>query len=135
MSGERPIDPERLERLRAFARLLDVAIGIPGTNVRFGLDGLLGLVPGVGDGATALISLYLVYEARQLGVPRRKIARMLANVGIDAALGAIPVIGDLFDFVWKANTRNLAILEEHLAERHGRPATTGRSYGRRRVVR
>jgi hypothetical protein len=108
---------ERLARLTRIANLLDTAIGIPGTRIRFGLDGIVGLVPGVGDGATALVSLWIVYEAAQLGLPPAKLARMLANVGIDAAVGAVPVLGDVFDVVWKANRRNLRIIAAHFDRR------------------
>jgi hypothetical protein len=103
----------RIERLRWLARLLDGAFPIPGGRGRFGLDGIIGLVPGLGDGASALLSLYIVYEARQLGVPAGKLARMLGNIALDTAIGAVPVLGDLFDIVWKSNLRNMAILDEH----------------------
>src|SRR5947209_6366346 len=74
---------------------------------------LIGLTPGAGDALLALISLYIVAEAARLGVPRAKLMRMLVNVGVEAALGAVPLLGDLFDVIWKANLRNLAILDEH----------------------
>ena len=109
-----PRDAERrIERLRWLARLLDGAFPIPGWRGRFGLDGIIGLVPGIGDGASALLSLYIVYEAKQLGVPAGKLARMLGNVALDTVVGAVPLVGDLFDIVWKSNLRNMAILDEH----------------------
>lgn len=104
---------EAIERLERLAFWLDERFRVPGTNWRIGLDGLLGLVPGVGDTATALLSLYLVLEAKRLGVPNGLILRMLANVGLDAAVGSLPLFGDLFDFAFKANRRNLRLLRRH----------------------
>lgn len=97
--------------MRTLARLLDSAVGVPGTGVRFGLDPVLGLIPGAGDVAGAALSGYMVLVARELGAPGAVVLRMLANVAIDTAVGAIPVLGDLFDVAWKSNTRNLALLE------------------------
>jgi len=108
----------RLERLEWLAHLLDTALVIPGTRIRFGLDGLLGLVPGIGDAITAGISFWIVYEARRLGVPVRLVARMVGNVMVDGALGSAPVIGDAFDMVWRANRRNVTLVRDHLT-RHG----------------
>jgi len=113
----------RIERLRLLANLLDTSIGIPGTRFRFGLDGIVGLVPGIGDAASALVSLWIVREARALGVPGPKLARMLANIAIDTAAGAVPVLGDIFDVVWKSNRKNMAIIDEHFGtarDRRGR---------------
>ena len=106
---------ERIARIDALATLLDTAFLIPGTNIHFGLDALIGLVPGVGDAITTLMSLYIVREARALGVPRVLIARMLANVAIDGVVGAIPLVGDVFDVAWRANRRNIVLLQKHLA--------------------
>jgi hypothetical protein len=103
----------RIERLRWLALLLDGAFPIPGGRGRFGLDGIIGLVPGIGDGASALLSLYIVYEAKRLGVPAGKLARMLRNIALDTLVGTVPLVGDLFDVVWKSNLRNVAILDEH----------------------
>ena len=108
----------RLEWLEWLAHLLDTALVIPGTRIRFGLDGLLGLVPGIGDAITTGISFWIVYEARRLGVPLRLVARMVGNVMVDGALGSVPVIGDAFDMMWRANRRNVALLRDHLT-RHG----------------
>jgi hypothetical protein len=80
--------------------------------VRFGLDALIGLVPGIGDLVTTGLSLYLVSEARALGAPRRLIWRMLANVALDGVVGAVPLAGDVFDVMWRANRRNMALLRE-----------------------
>jgi Domain of unknown function (DUF4112) len=118
------VDHRSIEQLRQLAHLLDDRFRIPGTPYRIGLDGLIGLVPGLGDAVTTLLSLYIVLEARRLGLPLTKLGRMGLNVGVDAVLGAVPVLGDLFDVAFKANRRNLALLLDHLdAERrtrHGR---------------
>ncbi len=117
-SGRNP-DIERLDRL---AHLLDEQFRVPGLGWRFGLDGLLGLIPGVGDAATMLLSLYLVHQAHRLGAPPALIGRMLANVALDTMVGGVPVLGDLFDFAWKANRRNLRLLHRYLegrADTHG----------------
>lgn len=103
-----------LARLRRLADWLDSRFVVPGTNWRFGLDGLFGLIPAGGDTILALVSLYIVAEGWRLGVRKRTVARMLANVAVDAGIGAIPVAGDVFDFVWKANRRNLALIEADL---------------------
>jgi Domain of unknown function (DUF4112) len=108
----------RLERLAVF---LDSAIVIPGTRFRFGADALLGLLPGAGDIVGAALSGYIIFEAARLGLPGPALARMIANVVADTALGAIPVAGDLFDAYWKANLRNIAILREHVTRVTGRP--------------
>jgi hypothetical protein len=105
---------ERLARLDALSRLFDTAFIVPGTNFRFGLDALIGLVPGIGDAITTAISLYIVNEARALGAPRLLIARMVANVALDGVVGAIPLVGDAFDVAFRANRRNMALLRDHL---------------------
>ena len=111
-----PVDAAaRLARLRRLARLMDAQFGIPGTRFRFGVDALIGLAPGVGDAVTGLLSLWVVWEARNLGAPPALLARMLGNVAIEVAGGAVPVLGDLFDAVFKANLRNVALLEGWLA--------------------
>lgn len=107
-------DERSVERLRQLAHVLDDRFRIPGTRCRVGLDGLIGLVPGVGDVVTTLLSLYLVLEARRLGVPAAKLGRMGLNVGVDMLLGAVPLLGDVFDIAWKANRRNLALLLDHI---------------------
>jgi hypothetical protein len=106
---------ERIARLDALATLLDTAFILPGTNIRFGIDGIIGLVPGIGDAITTMMSLYIVREARELGAPRHLIARMLVNVAIDGVVGAVPFLGDAFDVMWRANRRNMALLQSHLA--------------------
>ena len=105
----------QLARARAVARVLDSAIGIPGTKYRVGLDPLLGLVPGLGDVAGAALSGYIVLTGIRLGVSRTVVLRMLANVGMDTVAGSVPLLGDLFDAGWKANNRNVALIERHVA--------------------
>lgn len=92
---------------------------IPGTGIRFGLDPLVGLVPGVGDAAGALVAAYVVLAAARLDVPPSTLLRMLTNIAIDALLGTVPVLGDVFDVAWKANRRNVTLIERHLADPHG----------------
>jgi hypothetical protein len=106
---------ERIARLDALASLLDTAFLVPGTNIRFGVDALIGLIPGIGDAVTTLMSLYIVQEARALGAPRHLIARMRVNVALDGVIGAVPLLGDAFDVMWRANRRNMALLQKHLA--------------------
>jgi hypothetical protein len=110
---------ERIARIDGLATLLDTAILIPGTNIRFGLDALIGLVPGIGDAVTTAMSLYIVHEAHQLGAPASVIARMLANVALDGVVGAVPVVGDAFDVMWRSNRRNMRLLYDWL-DREGR---------------
>ncbi len=112
-------DSDALARLDFIATLLDSAFLIPGTNVRFGLDGIVGLVPGIGDAITTAVSAWIVYEARRLGAPRHVIARMIGNVALDGIVGAVPLVGDMFDVMFRANRRNVRLLREHL-ERKGR---------------
>ena len=113
MAERRAIVPDDRERLAALARALDAAVRIPGTNVRFGLDAVIGLVPGIGDLAGAALAGYIVLAAARRGAPPALLARMLLNVAIDTVLGAVPVIGDVFDVAWRANSRNVALLQRH----------------------
>jgi hypothetical protein len=108
------LDPRRVERLRRIAWLLDRSIRIPGTRVRLGLDPLVGLIPGIGDLVGGLFSLYIILEAARLGVPRGLLGRMGWNVALDTLVGEIPVLGDLFDIGFQSNTRNLALLDDHV---------------------
>jgi len=113
-----PQDETHLKRIRLLSRLLDEQFRIPGTTYRVGLDGLLGLIPGVGDAAGAILSAYILYEAVRLGTPGTILLRMLANIGIDTVGGVIPVVGDIFDVAWKANKKNAALLHTYLASQH-----------------
>lgn len=108
-------DPaSRTRRVRIISKLLDNAIAVPGTNWKIGFDPIVGLIPGIGDLVGALLSGYIVVEAARAEVPTLTLARMLANIGIDTLVGAVPAFGDLFDAAWKANTKNVALLERHL---------------------
>lgn len=109
----------RLPELRRLVRLMDEAVGVPGTRIRLGLDALLGLVPGVGDVVGAVVSGRVLLASARLGVPAPVLARMAGNMAIDALVGEIPLLGDLFDIGWKANRRNLDLLERHLADPEG----------------
>ncbi len=106
-----------LRRLRQVAWLVDGAFRIPGLRFRFGLNSLIGLVPGGGDAILGMISLYIVYEAYRLGVPRSKLLQMVGNIGLEVVGGSVPILGDLFDMALKANLRNIAILERHFGMR------------------
>lgn len=97
-----------------FAYWLDAGIRVPGTNLRFGLDPIIGLIPGFGDAAGAILAGWIIVEGVRLGASRATLLRMAGNIAIDAVGGTMPVIGDAFDFVWKANLRNVALLERHL---------------------
>ena len=110
-----PATSAALQRIERLAYLLDARYRLPGTRFRFGLDGIVGLIPGIGDVATSAISAYIVYEGWRLGAPRRVLARMLGNLGFDAVVGAVPVIGDLIDVGYKANLRNVQLLQRHLS--------------------
>lgn len=120
--AEFPRAPE-LSRARGLARLLDSAIRIPGTNIRFGADAVLGLIPGMGDAAGAGLAGYMILVAARLGAPPSVIVRMLGNVLIDMIGGAVPILGGLFDVGFKANLRNVTLLERYLE----RPSTTRRT--------
>jgi hypothetical protein len=104
-----------LDRLDLLANLFDTAFLVPGTNIRFGIESLLRLVPGIGDIAASTLSCYVLYEAHRLGVPRVLFARMVANVVLEGTVGALPFVGDAFDVMFRANRRNVALLREHFA--------------------
>jgi hypothetical protein len=119
-----------VERLARYAHLLDAAVRIPGTSIRLGLDSLLGLLPGGGDLAGAILSAGVVLAAARRGAPAPVLARMTWNVVVDAVLGAVPLLGDVVDVGWKANLRNVRLLEEHLqapgrVEKRSRAALVG----------
>ncbi len=125
---ERYVDPEveaSLARIEALARLMDDIFLIPGTNVRVGLDAIIGLVPVVGDLVSQAISSYLIWEARKLGVSRFTMARMIGNTAIDTVVGLVPFAGDAFDVAFRANRKNVALLKAHLAKHGARRRAEG----------
>jgi hypothetical protein len=103
---------------------------LPGTNIRFGIDALIGLVPGIGDLISTALSLFIVREARALGAPRWMVARMLGNVAFDTVVGAVPLLGDVADVAFRANRRNVAMLRKHLAREPRTMWSDGRRSGR-----
>ncbi len=107
------LEPDRLDRLRRLGYLLDNSIPIPGTRFRIGLESIVGLVPGVGDLVGGGFSLYIILQAARAGVPASLLARMGWNLLVDVVVGAVPFLGDLFDAGFKANMRNLALLDRH----------------------
>ena len=113
------------EQARALARLLDSAVRVPGTSLRFGLDPILGLIPGAGDLIGGVLSAYVLLLAARTGASKTVLLRMLGNLGVDAVVGAVPILGDLFDVGFKANARNVRLLEEYVA----RPQETARASG------
>ena len=113
-----PAQEIRLKALRHMSELLDSAFVVPGTRYRIGLDPIIGLVPMIGDLASPLFTIGLLWQGFDLGIPKVVQLRMIGNVAIDAIVGAIPIAGDLFDFAWKANQMNLALLERHAYEEH-----------------
>lgn len=103
-----------LDSLDALARLLDGQWRIPGTSIRFGVDAVAGLVPGLGDAAMGIVSAYVIYQAWRMGAPATLLARMAVNVGLDTVLGSVPVAGSVFDVFFRANQRNMRLLRRHL---------------------
>jgi hypothetical protein len=106
-----------LERLEWVANIMDSAIILPG-NIRIGVDAAVGLLPGIGDTITTLVSVWMIKEAHALGVPKHILTRMAGNVAVDTLLGIVPVLGDAFDIFWRSNLRNMKLLREHF-EREG----------------
>lgn len=112
-------DPAALrKRIETLEFLLERSFTIPGINRPVGLDAIVGLVPIVGDVVTAAMGAYIIWEARNLGMPKWKLWRMMGNLGVDTALGAIPLVGDAFDLLFRSNTRNLKIIKRHLDKHH-----------------
>ncbi len=109
-------DDARLAGARMLAKLMDTAFEIPGTGIKVGLDPLLGLLPGIGDAISSAIGGYIVMVASQMGVPRAVIGRMMANLAIDMVIGVVPLVGDMLDVAWKANVKNVRLLEQALAD-------------------
>lgn len=119
-------EPAALRNARSLARLLDTAVRVPGTSFRIGLDPILGLLPGFGDAAGVLLSISILFSAARLGVPKATLLRMGVNVAVEAIIGTVPLFGDLFDAGWKANTRNVSLIERHLED----PRSAARSGSR-----
>ena len=118
-----PAQEQRLQGLRKVSALLDSAFVVPGTTYRIGLDPIVGLIPGFGDLVSPLFTIGILLQGWQLGIPKVVQLRMIGNVAIDSLLGAVPIAGDLFDFAWKSNDLNMALLERHAYEEH--PPTPG----------
>ena len=108
---------QSVTRLEGLARLMDGAFVLPGINIRVGLDVIIGMVPVAGDVVSSVISSYMIWEARQLGAPKWLIARMMANTLLDTTVGAIPILGDAFDVMFRANMKNMALLRRHMEKR------------------
>jgi hypothetical protein len=109
------IDDRRMQSLRSLQQLLDSAFRVPGTNIRFGWDPIVGMVPWIGDVLTAIFSCAIILQAHRMRVPRVVQLRMVMNVAIDVVIGVIPVLGDVADVFWKSNAKNFALLERHAA--------------------
>ncbi|MBZ8182009.1 MAG: DUF4112 domain-containing protein [Oscillatoria sp. PMC 1051.18] len=103
-----------LKRIRKLSRLMDTAIGIPGTKFRIGIDPILGIIPGAGDLVSTAFSAYIIYLATRFGIPGEDLRKMIYNVGLEFVIGTVPLFGDIFDAFYKSNIRNLEILEKHL---------------------
>jgi|TARA_R110002126_G_scaffold279836_1_gene426924 hypothetical protein len=106
-----------IEKLESMAELMDSRFKIPGTSISFGLDSLLGLIPGIGDTVTLISTAYLMGKARAYKLPWQVTLRMLCNALLDWLIGLIPIIGDIFDIAWKANKKNVALIKKHLKSR------------------
>ncbi len=112
-------DPAAIrQRVETLERVLERSVTVPGLNRRIGLDAIVGLVPVAGDLVSAALGMYLVWEARNLGMSKFQLARMTANVGFDTLVGAVPVAGDMFDFMFRSNSRNLKLIRRHLDKHH-----------------
>jgi|TARA_B100001094_G_scaffold241480_1_gene237321 hypothetical protein len=111
---ENEILEEKLIRLRQLSKNLDESFTIPGTKIKFGIDALLGLVPGGGDLVSSVFSLYILRAAIKMKLPKSAVLAMITNILLDTTIGIIPIIGDIFDIFWKSNKRNLKIIEKHL---------------------
>lgn len=117
-------------RIEAMSRLMDSMFAIPGTNVRLGADAIIGLVPVLGDLVSQAISTYIIWEARQLGVSRWTLVRMIGNTALDTVVGMVPVAGDAFDIMFKANMKNLALVKKHIENRGSRGRVIETAYTR-----
>ncbi|MGQ2909305.1 MAG: DUF4112 domain-containing protein [Aliihoeflea sp.] len=108
---------KELDEVRRLAKLLDTRWKIPGIGVRFGIDPVLGLIPGAGDLVAGAISTYVIVKAHRLGVPKSMLVKMACNVAVDTVVGSVPILGSVFDLFYKASTRNLRLLQTHLEDR------------------
>lgn len=108
---------KELDEVRRLAKLLDTRWKIPGIGVRFGIDPVLGLIPGAGDLVAGAISTYVIVKAHRLGAPKSMLVRMAGNVAVDTVVGSVPILGSVFDLFYKASTRNLRLLQTHLEDR------------------
>lgn len=117
MKTNSPSSGDAVRRMEMMAKLLDNAFVIPGTKQRVGIDAIIGLIPGLGDVATTILSSYVIWEARNLGVSRIAIGRMLSNLAVHATVGAIPIFGDIFDAFFRVNQRNMRIVHAQLQRR------------------
>ncbi|MDZ4690756.1 DUF4112 domain-containing protein [Terricaulis sp.] len=123
IEARRVRDAADISDIVRLADLLDTKFVVPGTNWRFGLDSIIGLVPGIGDLVTTGLGAYIIYRARELGAPGWLIARMTANLAIDGVIGAIPLVGDVFDFAFRSNAKNVRMLRRYLEKRTLRDVT------------
>ena len=114
-SDTKEIIEERMGRLRLLSQRLDDSITIPGTKYKIGVDPIIGLIPGGGDVFGAILSIYIMYSGIKIGVPRATVNKMFKNILLEFIVGCIPVVGDLFDIVWKSNQRNVKLIEESIA--------------------
>jgi len=112
--GRYPGRRQAVDRLDFIARLLDTAFIVPGTNIRFGIEAVIRLMPGIGDAVASALSCVILIEAHRLGVPRAILVRMIANVLLEGTAGAVPVVGDMFDIIFRANRRNIRILRDYM---------------------
>ena len=117
--NEERLEPGRLQRLQRLSNLMDAAFTVPGTGIRFGIDPILGLIPGIGDTLSACLSIYIYSHARKACVPRRARLRMLWNIFLDWFVGLFPFLGDLFDIGFRVNTRNVAIISDYTEREAG----------------
>jgi len=118
LSGMKNDPASVLQRVKAMEMLLERSIHVPGWGRKIGLDALIGLIPVVGDIITGIMGCYLIWEARNLGMSKFQLTRMVGNIGIDTLLGSVPLLGDVFDIFWRSNTRNLRIIIKHLDKHH-----------------
>jgi Domain of unknown function (DUF4112) len=119
----------RLNRIRNFSRLMDSAFRIPGTSFRFGWDPIIGLIPGAGDLVSTMVSAYIIYLAARFRLPPKIFLQMVFNISLEAVVGAVPLVGDLFDAFYKSNLRNLALLEKHVHGVESEPSEANESTG------